>query len=61
MLQYLTLLFKSAFFQAEVKEGFSQAVQPQLKLLVQVWRERNRAGWFESRTDSHNPDLLFIF
>lgn len=60
MLKYLTILIKSAFFQAEVKEGFSQLIQPQLEIFVQEWWEGNSAGWSESRPDSHNPDLHFF-
>lgn len=60
MLKYLTILLKSAFFQAEIKEGFSQPIQPQLETFLQEWREGNSAGWSESRPDSHNPDLLYF-
>lgn len=55
MLKYLALVF----FQAEAKEAFKEPVQAQLETFVQVRRERNRVGWFESRPDRHNPDLLY--
>lgn len=55
MLKYLTFIF----FQAEIKEAFRQPVQPQLETFVQVRRESSREGWFESRPDRHNLDLLY--
>lgn len=60
MLKYLIINLKCAFFQAEVKEGFSQLIQSQLEIFIQEWREGNSAGWSESRPDSHNPDLLYF-
>lgn len=56
MLEHLTVLFKSDFFQAEVG---SQPMQPQLENFVQFRRERNKAGQFESRPNRHNPDLFY--